>query len=205
YVLYWWFEKLIVNLKSKSIFAVKWTSVSMLIVTIVQFVQMAILARFLNPTDFGLMAIIMVVIGFSQAFQDMGISNAVIQRQNISHIQLSSLYWLNIASGIVLTLIVLIVSPFVADFYSEQRIADLIAQLSCVFILVAVGNQYRVLCQKALDFRTMELINIAASIMSLIVAVFMAVYGYGVLSLVVAMLTQAGVSSALFLWVGLKH
>jgi O-antigen/teichoic acid export membrane protein len=108
--------------------------------------------------------VMMVVIGFSQAFQDMGISNAIIQRQEINHIQLSSLYWLNIAAGVLLCLIVLAISPVVADLYDEPRIAGLMAVLSSVFILVAVGNQYLVLCQKALDFRTMEIINVIAAV-----------------------------------------
>lgn len=193
------------TLKKQALGGVKWTTASMLIVTILQFAQMAILARFLDPADFGLMAVMMVVIGFSQAFQDMGISNAIIQRQNITHTQLSSLYWLNIASGVVLCLIVLAISPLVADFYDEPRITGLMAILSSVFVLVAIGNQYRVLCQKELDFRTMEAINVIAAIAALAVAITLAVQGFGVLTLVVAMLTQAGLASALFLWVGLRR
>lgn len=194
-----------VNLKKQAIGGVKWTTSSMLIVTVLQFAKLAILARFLDPADFGLMAVMMVVIGFSQAFQDMGLSNAIIQRQNITHTQLSSLYWLNIASGILLCLIVLAISPFVAKFYDEPRITGLMGMLSCVFILVAIGNQYRVLCQKKLDFRTMETINVIAAIAALSVAITLAVKGFGVLSLVVAMITQAGLASTLFLWVGLRR
>lgn len=193
------------SLKRQALTGVKWTTVSMLIVTILQFAQLAILARFLDPADFGLMAVMMVVIGFSQAFQDMGISNAIIQRQNITHTQLSSLYWLNIASGVVLSIIVLALSPLVAEFFDEPRIAGLMAILSSVFVLVAIGNQYRVLCQKALDFSTMETVNVIAAFLALAVAVFFAVQGFGVLALVYAMLVQAGVASGLFLWVGLRR
>lgn len=177
----------------------------MFIVTLLQFAQLSVLARYLEPADFGLMAIMMVVIGFSQAFQDMGISNAIIQRQSITHTQLSSLYWLNIASGVVLSLIVLAISPFVADFYDEPRITGLMAILSSVFVLVAIGNQYRVLCQKELNFRAMEIINVVSTIAGLTVAIVLAVKGFGVLTLVVAMLTQAGLASALFLCVGLRR
>lgn len=193
------------SLKKQALTGVKWTTVSMAIVTILQFAQLSIMARLLEPEDFGLMAIMMVVIGFSQAFQDMGISNAIIQRQNITHNQLSSLYWLNIVSGIVLTLIVLAISPLVASFYDEPRITGLMAVLSSVFVLVALGNQYRVLCQKELNFRAMEGINIIASAAALATAIFFAVHDYGVLALVYAMLAQAGIASALFLWVGLRH
>lgn len=193
------------SLKKKAIGGVKWTTASTVIVTILQLAQMSILARFLEPGDFGLMAIMMVVIGFSQAFQDMGISNAIIQRQEISHTQLSSLYWLNIIAGAVLTLIVIAIAPLVAIFYEEPRITSLMILLSSTFILVAIGNQYRVLCQKNMNFRTMEIINVSTSIVSLVVAAVMAYKGYGVLTLVCAMITQAGLSSLLFLWIGLKH
>lgn len=193
------------TLKKQAIGGIKWTSISMIIVSAVQFSQIAILARYLDPADFGLMAIIMVVIGFSQAFQDMGISNAIIQRKNITHTQLSSLYWLNIGSGIILTIIIVAISPLVALFYNEPRITELIVILSSVFILVAIGNQYRVLCQKALDFRIMEIINMIAAIVSLVVAITLAVQDFGVMSLVVAMLSQAGIASLLFLWVGLRR
>ena len=193
------------SLKKKAIGGVKWTTASTVIVTMLQLAQMSILARFLEPGDFGLMAIMMVVIGFSQAFQDMGISNAIIQRQEISHTQLSSLYWLNIAAGAVLTLIVMAIAPLVAMFYEEPRITSLMILLSSTFILVAIGNQYRVLCQKNMNFRTMEIINVSTSIVSLVVAAVMAYKGYGVLTLVCAMITQAGLSSLLFLWIGLKH
>jgi O-antigen/teichoic acid export membrane protein len=194
-----------VTLKKQALGGVRWTTASMMIVTVLQFAQLSILTRFLDPADFGLMAVMMVVIGFSQAFQDMGISHAIIQRQEISHIQLSSLYWLNIAAGVLLCLIVLAISPVVADFFDEPRITGLMAVLSSVFILVAVGNQYRVLCQKALDFRTMEIINVIAAAAALAVAIFFAVGGFGVLTLVYAMLTQAGLASLMFLWVGLRR
>lgn len=193
------------SLKQKAISGVKWTSVSMLIVTTAQFAQMVMLARYLDPADFGLMAIIMIVIGFSQAFQDMGISNAIIQRQSVTHIQLSSLYWLNIASGIILTLIILAITPLVASFYNEPRIVEPMSILSSVFFLTALGNQYRVLCQKNLDFRTMEVINVITSIASLAVAVISVINGVGVMALVLAMLTQAGLASVLFLWIGLSN
>ena len=87
------------SLKSKAITGVKWTTVSMVALTLFQFLQLSILARYLTPQDFGLMALIMVVIGFTQTFMDAGISNAIIHKQNITNEQLTSLYWLNVVLG----------------------------------------------------------------------------------------------------------
>lgn len=70
------------GLKSQAVSGAKWNGVSMGVVTTLQFLTLAILARLLSPSDFGLMGMIMVVIGFAQLFSDMGISNAIIYRQD---------------------------------------------------------------------------------------------------------------------------
>lgn len=193
------------TLKTNAISGVMWTALSTVAITVIQLAQLAILARFLSPRDFGLMAIMMVVIGFSQAFMDMGISNALIHRQHITQTQLSSLYWLNIGSGLALTIIIFAVAPLVALFYAEPRIAELMMVLSSVFVIVAIGNQYRILCQKELQFSRMAKIEVTATVFSFTVAVYSAVSGFGVYALVFAMLTQAFVSSAMFLYVGLRE
>jgi O-antigen/teichoic acid export membrane protein len=193
------------SLKNSAISGVKWTTVSMVIVTILQLLQLSVLARYLEPTDFGLMAILMVVIGFSQAFMDMGISNAIIHYKNITHSQLSSLYWLNILAGMLLAIIVISLSPIISLFYEEPRITGLLIALSSVFIIVSLGNQYRILCQKNLLFNLMAKIEIVTAIFSFLIAIYFAYAGSGVYALVFAMLTQAGVSSALYLYVGLKY
>ncbi|RZM81180.1 colanic acid exporter [Pseudoalteromonas rubra] len=192
------------SLKNNAITGVKWTTVSMLTVTILQLLQLSILARYLDPADFGLMAILMVVIGFSQAFMDMGVSSAIIHRQKITKSQLSSLYWLNILSGALLAIIIVILAPLIASFYEEARLANLLMLLSSVFLIVAFGNQYRVLCQKELLFNLMAKVEIIAAVFSFIVAVYSAYSGWGVYALVFAMLTQALTSSVLFLYVGLE-
>lgn len=193
------------SLKQQAITGVKWSSLSMVITTLVQLAQLFILARFLSPFEFGLIAIIMVVIGFSQAFMDMGISNVIIHRQKITRHQLSSLYWLNIFSGIVLFLIVILIAPFIAHLYEEPQLLEPLKWLSTVFIIVAIGNQYRILCQKELQFNLMAKIEIVAAILSLIVAVVLASQGFGIYALIGAMLAQASSSSLLFLIVGLKY
>ncbi|PZO85708.1 MAG: colanic acid exporter, partial [Micavibrio aeruginosavorus] len=177
----------------------------MAVVTLVQFLQMAVLARFLSPRDFGLMAVTMIVVNFAQIFTDMGTSKAIIQKQELNHVQLSSLYWLNVASGFLMTIIVSALSPFIASFFEEASIKPLIMQLSLIFLIIAAGNQYRVLCQKELEFKRMAAIEMSAAILSLCVAGALASNGYGIRSLVYAVLTQATLSSFLFLTYGLKH
>jgi len=177
----------------------------MVLVTAAQFLQLAILARFLAPEDFGLMAILMVVIGFSQAFMDMGISNAIIQRQEISHSQLSSLYWLNIGAGILLSIVVLLLSPLIAVFFDEQRLIQPLIILSSVFIITSFGNQYRVIAQKALKFNLLAKIEVLSASASLAIAAWFAIQGWGVYALVYGMIARAATASALYLYIGLNE
>jgi len=114
------------SLKAKAIHGVKWTTASTIVTTLLQLLQLAILARFLDPSAFGLMALVMVVIGFSQAFLDMGISNAIIHKQEITQEQLSTLYWVNILAGIGLFAIISALAPLVSIFYAEPELTALI-------------------------------------------------------------------------------
>ena len=125
------------NLKLTALNGFKWTTFSMIVVTLFQLAQLTILARILGPEILGLMAILMVVIGFSQSFMDMGISNAITYRRKVSNSQLSSLYWLNIFSGLILSILVALASPLIASFYSEITLVNSLLMLSCVF-----GNKF---------------------------------------------------------------
>lgn len=193
------------TLRKQAVVGVRWTSVATIIIAIFQFAQIAVLARYLSPKEFGVMSIMMVVIGFARSFEDMGISNAIIHHQKVSHEQLSSLYWLNILSGLVLAIIILMLSPLVAWFYDTPEISRLMMILSSVFILVAIGNQYRILYEKNLEFRIPALAQIMAAFVSFIVAGFFAVRGYGVEALVFGLIAGTSVSSAIFLWFGLRY
>ena len=192
-------------MKQKAITGVKWTTLSKVVVTSFQLIYIAVLARYLSPVDFGLMAIVMVVIGFSQAFMDMGISNAIIYKQGITDEQLSSLYWLNIGSGVVLAGFVILLSPLIADFYNQSAIEDILVLLSLTFIITAIGNQYRILFQKELRFNILAKIEIVSAIASLVVAVYCAMNDFGVYALVNGSLTTVIVSSSLVFITGIKE
>lgn len=193
------------SLKKNALKGGQWTSIVMMISTLLQILKISVLARYLSPDDFGLMAIVMVLVGFSQAFADMGISNVIIHRQKITHVQLSSLYWLNIMSGVVLALVLVALSPLISLYYGEPDLLLLTVIVSSVFVITAVGQQFRILCQKELQFVTIAVITITSEITGTGIAIWLAWSGIGVWSLVISMLVTAGVASAGFLLVGLQR
>jgi O-antigen/teichoic acid export membrane protein len=193
------------DLKQKALNGVKWTSISSIVIAILQLAQVSILARYLAPSDFGLMAIVSVVIGFSALFMDMGISSAIIHKQDISHKQLSSLYWLNIFAGSVLFFIIYFSSSMVSQYYNEIQIIPLIQLLAFSFLISAIGNQYRILNQKKLLFNRLAKVEIISALISFVVAVACAINDYGVYSLVYATLVNVSISNLTFMLQGLRE
>jgi len=192
------------SLRKKAISGVKWTSLSTVTNTGLHILQLAILTRFLEPSDFGLMAIVLVVVGLSQAFMDMGVSNAIIHYQDVSQEQLSSLYWLNVFAGTLLFVLVAILAPLVAAFYQEPSLVSLILWVAAIFLIQPFGEQYRVLLQKELRFDVISKYEVVAKFISFVLAVVLAYYGAGVYSLVFAYVCNVLVFTVLYVKIGRK-
>jgi O-antigen/teichoic acid export membrane protein len=176
---------------------VTWTSTSAGVLFFLGFAQTAALAHFLDPRDFGLMAALAVVLGFGRAFGDMGISSAIIARHTTSRATLSSLYWLNLAAGISVTLAVAASAPLVADFYNESQLRELLPLAALVFLIRAFGQQFFVLFEREMQFKSLAKIEVASSAVSTAAAIAAAASGAGVYALIVATLTQSTVWSVL--------
>ena len=176
------------SLKKQALSGIKWTTMASIVNTIVQIVQLAILARLLNPTDFGLMALVMVVIGFSQMFIDMGLSNAIIYKQEITREQLSSLYWLNVFIGVLFFILLVISSPLIAHYYKNEKLIPLINLVAVTFLMKPWGQQFMILMQKKLHFSAIAKTDMVSRFISFIVVVAMAYKSFGVYSLAVGSL-----------------
>ena len=109
---------------------VAWTTISTIVRSVVQLLQVSILTRFLEKSDFGIVAIATLFVGFSSIFLDMGISIGILHKQDISRNEFSSLFWLNLLSGIILTTILMVVAPYISHAYSEPEIFFLIFRKS---------------------------------------------------------------------------
>lgn len=172
------------SLMRSAIAGIKWTSASTIVVTLVQLAQLAVLARLLQPSDFGLMAMGMVVIGFGQTFADMGVSNAIIHRQDATADQLSSLYWLNLAVGLVLFILVVALAPLVAAFYAEPRLRDLLLASAFMFLIAPIGQQFQALLQKELLFERLAKVEVTVTVFGFLIAILSALAGQGAFALV---------------------
>ncbi len=193
------------SLKAKAISGIKWTTLSTIIITILQFIQLIILARLLDPSAFGILAIVMIVIGFSKAFLDMGISNAIIQKQEITHNQLSTLYWINVLAGFTVFVIISLAAPFIAEFYKEPELKSLIFIVSLTFVIQPFGQQFMILWKKEMRFKEMAKIDVTNTSVSVIISVYLAYKGYGVYALAYGTLSGTISQTIQFMYLGLKE
>ena len=117
-------------LKDRAILGVEWTAGARIANQILQFIISIVLARLLVPKDFGLIGMILVFTGFANLFSEMGFGAALVQRKEIEERHLSSIFWLSIAVGLILSCTVFVVAPFISKFYSEPRLNILTMLLS---------------------------------------------------------------------------
>lgn len=184
---------------------IKWTTLSSITQAVVSILRISILARLLESSAFGLIAITTLILGISRLFMDMGISVAILHRQNISNEEYSTLYTFNILLGCLLYLIVLAVTPLVSLFYTEPELNFIIPLMGITIVLAVFGLQPKVILRKELQFRTIEIIEILSIILSFIFAITLAYHGYGVYALVYSLLAQFALANGLYVVIGLGN
>jgi O-antigen/teichoic acid export membrane protein len=190
------------TLKQQTIQGVRWSTISSVSVSVLQFLQLIILARLLDSTDFGLISMIMVVIGFAQAFSDMGISNAIIHRQINTRKQLSSLYWMNIFVGFIIAILIVCVSPFITEFYNEPPLKNLLLWASLIFLITPIGQQFQTLLQKDLNFKAIAKVEIFSMIIGFFVSLLAAYLNSGAFSIILGQLVTTTIKALLFAVIG---
>ncbi|CAL1520768.1 MOP flippase family protein [Chitinophaga sp. MM2321] len=181
-----------------------WTAVSMGTQVLVQLLRLSILTRFLSKSDFGLIAIVTLVLGFTHIFTDLGISVALFSRQNITKKEYSSLYWISLLSGIALYIIILLLTPLISIFYQLEILNILIPIMGLDLVIATAGRQFKVFKQKELRFKEIALIEIFSALLSLILSVVLAFNNLGVYSLVYATIFNSFLSSFLYIITSLK-
>ncbi|EPY6975751.1 MULTISPECIES: MOP flippase family protein [Klebsiella] len=140
------------SLKLKTIKSTKWSALSSLTIIVLGFLQMVILSRILEPFEFGILSIMTVVFLFTDMLADCGLSNAIIQKKNITLDELSALYWVNIFLGFFLFVTTMMLSYQIASWMKLDRLSLLIQLTALVFLIMPHGQQYRALMQKELEF-----------------------------------------------------
>lgn len=172
--------------------------------------SLMVLARLLDPKDYGLVGMVTAVTGVFGIFKDAGLSLVTIQRPTITNEELSTLFWLNMLVGLTLGLLSFALAPILVMFYQESALFWVTAALATGFIFNAAGVQHSALLQRDMRFGTLSVVEIISQLASTLIGIVMALSGYGYWALVAMTLIQPALSTAMFwsttAWVpGMPH
>jgi PST family polysaccharide transporter len=161
--------------------------------------SLMILARLLDPKDFGLVGMVTAFTGVLTLFRDFGLSSAAVQRTTVTEEQISTLFWINILVGALLGLLAVAMAPFIAAFYHEPRLFKVTTVLAAGFFFNAAGVQHSALLQRQMRFTALAVINIVSLIVGTAIAIGGARAGFGYWSLV-AMTVTLPISATIGFW-----
>jgi PST family polysaccharide transporter len=171
------------TLETRTVRGIGWSATAQLVQLLMSILISAILARLLVPSDFGLIAMVVVFSNFVAIFSGFGLTSAIVQKKEVSDEALSSTFWINVGLGALLTIALAAAAPLIAAFYAQPRLTPLVVFISITFFIASFGNVQNGLLTKRMNFKALAIISICSIGISGPIAVFLAFSGYGVWSL----------------------
>ena len=188
------------SLRKKTFKGTIWSTLERFSTQGVAFVVMIIMARILTPEDYGLVGMLTIFIAISQSLIDSGFSQALIRKQDRKEIDNSTVFYFNIAVGLILYIILFLCAPLIARFYNEPLLIPLTRVISLSVIINSFVVVQRALLTTELNFKTQAKASLSAAVISGIVGIVMAYSGYGVWAIVWYQITNLFVNVGL-LWI----
>lgn len=164
----------------------------------IQVLTVVVLARLLDPRDYGLVAMVVAVVGVGEILRDFGLSSAAIQAATLSRAQRTNLFWLNSAIGAAIGVVVFALAVPLAALYDEPALVAITRALAVTFLLNGMMTQYRADLVRAMRFGAVARTDVLAPALALLTAVGLALAGAGYWALVAQQLVQSVVALTAF-------
>lgn len=187
------------SLKNKTVKGVIWSTVERFSVQGVQFLVMLVIARILDPKDFGLVGMLAIFLAVAQSLIDSGFPQALVRKQDRTEVDNSTVFYFNVAVSVLLYLLLYSVAPWIAEFYNEPQLTDLMRVLCVVIIINGLAIVQRAIYTASINFKTQAKASFIAAFVSGAIGVCLAYKGCGVWTLVWQQLLNAGINTTL-LW-----
>lgn len=187
------------NIKSKATFAFLWNIIDIFGGQGIQFLVTIILANLLGPKEFGIIGVVLIFINLSQTIVDGGLSQALIQKNNVSSIELSTIFWMNIFIALLVSLIIFNVAEFVSIYFGVVELTLILKVSTILIIMNSLNIVQRTILIKEINFKIQTLINLLSSIISGVIGLYFAFKGVGIWSLVILQISKASLNT-LFYW-----
>ncbi|WP_270352842.1 lipopolysaccharide biosynthesis protein [Microbacterium testaceum] len=159
----------------------------------IQLVGLVVLSRLLSPADFGLIAMVTVIVSLADLVRDFGLSTAAIQAPSLNSQQRSNLFWLNTIIGVVLSIALVASAPIIGSIYGDARLLQISYFLALVFVLNGLQTQFQVSLVRSFRFKEITIIEVVAQVVGLSAAIVSALMGAEYMALVFQILCTATV------------
>ncbi|MCF6351476.1 MAG: MOP flippase family protein [Cyclobacteriaceae bacterium] len=186
--------------KQKTVTSLKWNVLSQLLSSGTTILVTLILMKILGPEAFGLVGMVTVISGMLMVFKNLGLTTSLIQKKDINEVDKDTVFWISVALGISLALLLIAGSNPIAKFYNEPELKSITVAISSVFFFDALGSVHLALLQKNLFFKKIFFINTISVMVGGGVAIYMAFNGYGVWAIVVKQISTS-VIVFILLWI----
>lgn len=191
------------DLKSRGLNALIWDFFGKIARHGTTFIVTIVLARLLEPSDFGLIAMVMVIVMVALVFTDVGLGGALIQRRRVLPVHYASVFYFNVFIGGILALITSLSATWISDFYDNKQLIPIIQVIALLFVINAFSSVQTSKLRKELNYAALAKAEVSAAVLSGVTGIALAFYGAGVWSLVAQALSR-GVFYNIFVWIASK-
>jgi PST family polysaccharide transporter len=136
-----------------------------------QIISVIVLSRLLQPEDFGIVAMAAPVAAFVGLFLDMGLTQATVQKKGLTSDEVNSLFWINMLVAVLLSGIMILISPLAASFYGEPQVGPLVAAMSLQLLVAAAGAQHYALATRRMAFGRLAVLESVGAVLGLAAAI----------------------------------
>ena len=185
--------------QTRAVKVVAWSAVDKWGSQALSVIVLWILARILGPEPFGLVALASAFTRFVEIFLDQGMTEAIIREPALVEEHLNSAFWINMVWSLCLLLITMVGASYIARIYQEPCLAPILRWLSVSYVLSAFSSTQISYLRRALSFRKLAIRSLMSKLVAAIVAISLALLGFGVWSLIAQLLVMSFVG-AIVLW-----
>ena len=189
-----------VSLKERTFYGIMWSGVERFSVGGIMFLLQIVMARMLSPEDYGIVGMLAIFVAVAQSFVDSGFSNALIQKNDRTELDYSTVFYFNVVVGCVFYLLLFFSSPFIASFYKTPILLELTRVIGLSILFNSLTVVQRAKMTIAIDFKTQTKASFLAVVLSGVLGIWMAYAGCGVWAIAIQTVSNTGLNMIL-LWI----
>ena len=184
-------------MESENKAALRWSGLNSFSKVFFNFLTPIILARILGPEVFGLMALALILVGFSQIFVDFGTTEAIIKEKEISPKFLSSLFWFNLFIAFSVYFCILLITPFFSSYLNKEELSLIIPILSTAIFFQVYSLFPTSLFKREKDFLSITKADFLSRLFASLLSILLAIYNFKIASLIALSISQATIYAVL--------